>query len=38
MEHRNSKKIFIKDKNGNDAEISVQNHFLKLENSKKILD
>ena len=38
MEHRNSKNIFIKDKNGNDVEISVQNQFLKLENSKKILD
>ena len=38
MEHRNSKNIFIKDKNGNDVEISVQNQFLKLENSKKILE
>ena len=38
MEHRNSQNIFIKDNNGNDVEISVQNQFLKLENSKKILE
>ena len=36
MDHRNSQNIFIKDKNGNEVEISVQNQFLNLKNSGKM--
>ena len=37
MEHRDDKKIFIR-VDGKNLEISIQNHFLQLENSRKIYE